>query len=149
MPPLLGLLWDINTLYIRLCRFLNSQISLGWRGTDIFAKKVCDIMTAWSTTTRTRVSVFNNWHTENYFTLEKVKTKEKSFKKCNFLFSKIGCPRTLWLYWHGVSIVNDYADTDYGLHGHFRKTWRLLTDFKGTIRWKRFLGMFTNPIAII
>ena len=31
------------------------------------------------------------------------------------------------------SVVNDYADT-------FRKLWRLLTAFKGTIRWKKELG---------
>ena len=37
---------------------------------------------------------------------------------------------------------NDYAETD-------SKLWRLLTDLKGTIKWKQYLGVFTYPIAII
>ena len=41
----------------------------------------------------------------NYFTLEKVKTNEKSYKKGNLIFSKIVCPRT------DVIGVVDYADT--------------------------------------
>ena len=36
----------------------------------------------------------------------------------------------------------DYVDT-------FGKFWRLLTDFKGTNRWKMYLGVFTHSIAII
>ena len=46
--------------------------------------------------TRTHVSVVNNyaaWHTVNYFTKEKVKkTKDKSNKNCNMIFSKVVFP---------------------------------------------------------
>ena len=39
---------------------------------------------------------------------------------------------------HGVSIVNYYYDYDYS--DTFWKLWRLLTDFKGTIRQKKVFG---------
>ena len=76
------------------------------------------------------VSVVNElqwlrWHTWNYFTLKKVKTN----KKCNFIFSKIACQSSRWLCGH----INDYVDT-------FWKLWRLLTDFKGTLRQKKVFG---------
>ena len=85
------------------------------------------------------VSVVNElqwlrWHRWNYFPLKKVKTN----KKCNFIFSKIACQSSRWLCGH----INDFVDT-------FWKLWRLLTDFKGTIRQKKYLGLFTHPIAII
>ena len=43
----------------------------------------------------------------NYFTLEKVKTNEKSYKKGNLIFSKIVCPRFCG---HNVGVVVDYTD---------------------------------------
>ena len=47
-------------------------------------------------------------------------------------------PRSQWLYGHGVSVVNDYADT-------FGKLWSFLTDFKGTItRKKVFRCVYTS-----
>ena len=53
------------------------------------------------------------------------------------LTTRTHCRYSCWLRGHD----NDYADT-------FGSLWRLLTDFKGTIRWKRYLGLFTHPIAI-
>ena len=69
------------------------------------------------------------WTGKNGFTKYFVFTK---------IFTKNICPRSHRLRGHG----QDYTDT-------FKKLWRLPTDFKGTIRWKRYLGVFTNPIAII
>ena len=65
------------------------------------------------------------WHLGNYFTLENVK------KNCNLIFSKIACWRSHRLRRHIVGVVNDNADT-------FGKLWWLLTDFKETIRPKRY-----------
>ena len=56
---------------------------------------------------------------------------------------------------HGVSVVNDNADTCVGVvndYAHMDKTTRtlgklcrLLTDFKGTVRWKKVLGCVFKP----
>ena len=39
------------------------------------------------------------------------KSKKKTKKKCNLIFSKIVCPRSRWLCGHDVSVVVDYMDT--------------------------------------
>ena len=51
------------------------------------------------------------------------------------IFSKNVCPRCRWLRGHD----NDYADT-------FGKLWRLLTDFKGTLRWKKINTPKSNKL---
>ena len=56
------------------------------------------------------------------------------------------CPHGHW------SLVKDYAltrgqRTQTTLRGHFRKLWRLLTDFKGTIRWKNILKCVYKPYS--
>ena len=50
------------------------------------------------------------------------------------------------------SLVKDYAltrgqRTQTTIRGHFRKLWRLLTDFKGTIRWKNILKCVYKPYS--
>ena len=50
------------------------------------------------------------------------------------LTTRTRCRRSQWQRGHG----QDYADT-------FGKLWRLLTDFKGTIRWKNVLGCVYKP----
>ena len=71
--------------------------------------------------------LFTHWQTVNYFTFEKIKKiNEESIKFFFFFLSKMSCPRT-----------------------HCLLLWRLLTDFKGRIRQKRYLGVFTHPIEII
>ena len=50
------------------------------------------------------------------------------------------CQCSQGLHGHGVRKVTNYADTD-----TFRKLWRLLTYFKGTIKWKKVLGCVYKP----
>ena len=86
---------------------------------------------------------------------------------CENMCQPTWCQRGQWLSWHLVSIVNSYVDImsmtkhtlcqcSQRLRRHeqdyadtFGKLWSLLTDFKGTIRWKKYLCVFKNPIAII
>ena len=77
----------------------------------------------------------------------------KSFLQTFFVFAKIFAINRLKNVsphsrsrWHGVGVVNnwllghrqDFADT-------FGTFWRLLTDLKGTIRQKKFLGCIYTP----
>ena len=111
-----------------------------------------DTVSAESITMETRVSVVDDnadmcqrsqqlsWFTRNYFTLEKVKKiTKKVTKNCNLIFSKIVCLHSHWLRGHRVGVVNDYADTNMTTHT-FEKLWRILTDLKGIIKWKKVLG---------
>ena len=81
----------------------------------------------------------------------------KTFSK-NVCPTPTRCQRGHWLRWHRVCIVIDYVDTvsalsttmHYADDGQdyadtFRKLWRLLTDFKVAIRWKRVQGCVYKP----
>ena len=59
-------------------------------------------------------------------TCELAKTVSWIFRFCKDILKKNLFPRCRWLRGHD----NDNADT-------FGKLWRLLTDFKGTLRWKK------------
>ena len=48
-----------------------------------------------------------------------------------------------------VRTVVDYADTTITTQTNLEKLWKFLTDFKGKIRQKMYLDVFTNPIEII
>ena len=78
----------------------------------IFTKNVC------ARSQRLRwhvVSVVNNYadtRKNNFTFASKVRnTKERSNKKCNLIFLKIGCLCSHWLCWHRVGVVIEYTDT--------------------------------------
>ena len=52
-----------------------------------------------------------------------------------------------WLCGQGVGEVVDYADTIMTMQTLSEKLWRLLTDFKGTIRQKRYLVCVYTPTS--
>ena len=84
---------DFETFYQKTPPGTHINMQNGFATFFIFAKKFdCKI--------RKSKSV-------NYFTLEKEKTNDKSNKMCNFILSKIVCPRSQT----HAEIVVDYADT--------------------------------------
>ena len=71
-------------------------------------------------------------------------------KSANLLTSQTRCWRSHWLCGQSVSIVNNYAVTvSINLMTMGTLYGRLLIDFKGAIKWKKYLCVFTYPTAII
>ena len=81
---------------------------------------------------------------------------------------RAGCRRSCWLRGHGVGVVVDHPDTvsvyslttwtrcrrrrwlrrhDNDYVDTFENRWRNLTDFKGTIRWKKVNGCVYEPCS--
>ena len=79
---------------------------------------------------------------------EQAKTVSNFFVFAKKFDSKV-CPRSQRLRRHGVGIVNNNADTDKTtrtLSENFEGFSQILKEQSGE---KRYLGVFTNPIAII
>ena len=56
------------------------------------------------------------------------------------IFSKIVCPRSRWLHWHFVSIVNDYTPIHHWLRGPFLKTLQVSHRFQRNMQAKKKFG---------